>query len=182
MYRLNFYPLFVERRRREKRRLLGILVVSGVAGIEILCIAGLLIAGVLLGEQASGLRRDAARLTAVLQQRSRPADIDPAARAVLEARAARTDWSPKLAAIPDRIGPSMILDEIDIRGAANGSRGSMKLSGFLRSPGGGTDAVTRLVEGLRAERAISGDFPLVKIDALKDTEFQVSCADTGRAR
>ncbi len=178
MYRINFYPEFVERRLARRRRILRTTLVAGLVGLEGMFVAFLAVSGMLMRERTDAARQDAGRLAATLRTRSGPRPEIEDALALLQIRQQRIDWSPILAGLSNRIDPSLRLTEVTgrVSGKEHGAR--IELTGLLRAGSTSTLPVSRFLSALQADSAVARTFDEIKLGTLGQggsDRFRIVC-------
>jgi hypothetical protein len=178
MYRVNLYPEAAEHRRSTQRRLGRTLLVSILVGLEAVLLLLLGLSGILLREQAKNLQAEVDRLSTRAARAAQPDPLVEVARDLLAGRVSRVDWSPKLAALPGAIGPSLVLTEITAQMGEKGRPTRFELAGTVRPGASEMEPVTLFVESLRNERSLADDFPVIKLGTLEgggSSRFQIHC-------
>jgi len=179
MYRINLYPEYVERRHVARWRMGRTALVTAVLAFEFILVIALLITGLLLKEQADGLRVEIGRLSQRVDAASgqRP-EIDVAMR-MMQLRLGRIDWSPKLASVSQQIDWTLRLTELMGQTEGRGRRAGLELKGVIRTGGAEMQPVSLFMDAIRNDPRISVDFPVVKLGNLEgagSARFQVLCA------
>lgn len=178
MYRINLYPEAGERRRENHRRLGRTLLVGLVIGLEVVLLLLVGLSGLLLREQAFTLRAEVERLSARAARGSQPSPDLEVSRELLASRAARIDWSPKLAALKRAIAPSLLLTEVTAQVGEKGRPTRFELSGRIRAGEGEMEPVSGFLESLRKDPSLADDFPVIKLGTLEGggaSRFQIVC-------
>jgi Tfp pilus assembly protein PilN len=184
VYRINLYPEYVERRRVVRQRVGRTALVTVVVALELVLVVALVITGLLLREQAEGLRSDVASLRQQMNRASvqRP-EMDVALQ-MLEIRQGRIDWSPKLASLSQQINRSLRLMELTGQTQAKGRDQILEIAGMIRGGGSDMQPVSVFIDSLRADPRISADFPFVRLGNVGgdgSTRFQVLCGKSKEA-
>jgi hypothetical protein len=184
MYRINLHPEFAENRRSARQAAARTAFAVGLLGGEAILLVSFVVSGILLREQASTLRAALPRLRAQVSVGEAPnPDVD-LARMILQTRRERIDWSPKLAALSERLPPSLILREVRGETETRRSPGRCRIEGQIRSSGAGLEAVTVFLERLRLDSRFSADFPRIELGRIRGTEsdeFEIACETAGKA-
>ena len=183
MYRINLYPELAAIRLNRRRRLARAAFRATLAGLEIAIVGWLLVSGFLLQERISSLRAEIPRLTARVQDRSQPIPALRIARAMMQTRLARVDWAPKLAAMAERIDPSLELSKIAGQATARTTLTKLDITGRVRGGGRPLEDVAGFLAALKADPRLAGDFPSMNLGNLGGREadrFEIHCArETG---
>lgn len=178
MYRLNLFPEYAERRRRQKTRAaIGGLVVS-LLGLEVMLVGALLVSDRLLSDRAEALRRELPGLTARLQASARARPELDLALELVALRAKRVDWTPKLAAVGDQCALGMKLVELQGRNSSKRERPHFEINGESLDADGALTVVSAYLERLRGDARLTFDFPQVVLGNIRgggSGEFAVVC-------
>jgi hypothetical protein len=97
---------------------------------------------------------------------------------MLTIRGTRIDWSPKLAALGEGIGPSLLLDRIAGQMAAEKRSAQLELTGDVRGKSAELEDVSAFIEALRSDGRVSVDFPHIELGTLKgggEKSFRLTC-------
>jgi hypothetical protein len=177
MYRISLYPEFGEKRRQVKRRTLHTALFGILIGVETLLVGALVVSALLLGEQANVMREGYQRLASRVQGSGGPRPELAVAREMLFVRANRIDWSPKLAALSERIPPSLILKDVNGHSAAQRSAPQLEMTGEVHS-GVMLEQVSRFIQQLSEDPRMTTTFPSITLGTIGGggvEEFQVVC-------
>lgn len=150
-------------------------------GIEIVLVASFLVSGLLLREQAANQRATISRMSQQLRDEGVISPEVDIARQMLAVRQERIDWSPKLAALSERIDPSLILVRVSAFEEGREEGRLMEIEGTTRDETGLAD-VSRFVGALREDPRIVGDLPDVQLGNIRGAEggrFLVVCRQEG---
>jgi hypothetical protein len=178
MYRINLYPEAGERRREAGRRVGRTFLVGMLIGLEVVLLLLVGLSGFLLREQAFSLRAEVQRLGERAARVSHPSPELETSRELLAQRAARIDWSPKLAALKQAIVPSLLLTEVTAQVGEKGRPTRFELSGTVRAGEGEMEPVSGFLESLRSDRSLADDFPVIKLGNLEGggaSRFEIVC-------
>ncbi len=185
MYRINLYPEFLSQKREGQRRTVRTAVLSVVVGLEVFLVGAQALSGVLLGSRAASLRAEIARLTRRIEAGSRPLPGFHVAQAMARVRMGRVDWSPKLAALSDRLGPSLQLTRVTGSVGRKNLPARFEIEGTVRGGGRPLQDVSAFLAGLRADRRVTGEFPDINVGNIggrSADQFKVVCTPAGETQ
>ena len=178
MYRINVYPEY-ERKRRDRRSshvhgtLLGLLF-----GACLLLIGGLMLSAHLLQVRAEALRASTLRLTTLVETTAAARPEIQTAQSLLRLRKGRIDWSPKLAAVADQIGPTIQLTRVDGQFQTKGTPAVLRLTGAVAERTTQLEHISQFMTALAEDRRIAQELPSVQLGNLKGSEdgrFVITC-------
>ncbi|MFO7653330.1 MAG: hypothetical protein R6X25_05840 [Candidatus Krumholzibacteriia bacterium] len=179
MYRINLHPEYVAARRAGRHRTLLLGLAVALLGAEALLVGSLAVSARLLEDRAENVR---ASIERTRSQAAGPVEVAEGdvrlARAILQVRQARIDWSPQLAALSERIGPELVLETVKGTGPGPRRSASMQLEGRFRSGRESLTAVTEFVGSLREDERIAAVLPRCSIGEMLEGPrpgFTVSC-------
>ncbi len=178
MYRINLHPEFEAGKAATRQRAVLTGLAVALLGAEALLVGGLLLSASLLDERVEAAREATSRLEARLQERpALPARDLALGRAILQVRSGRIDWSPKLAAVGERIGPQLVLEELKGRAAGTRAGAELEMTGRFRSSGNDFEAADRFVGELRQDERFAGVFPRCDLQNVggRGSGFTVVC-------
>ena len=178
MYRINVYR---ERgdKERARRRQVGIAAGVGLlVGVELLLIGLLALSGNLLAERNEELRRSITQLNAQVDTSPPPPEVR-FARALVQAREERVDWTPLLHAVGRRTPDDVILSRIAM-GSKLGDGGTqgIDLEGQNTTEVNSMEALLRFMNALRADSTLAARFPTVSLagaDEERSQTFRIIC-------
>jgi hypothetical protein len=178
MYRISLYRDYFERRRQARAKASRTGLIAGLVGVGVLLVGILAVSTVLLREKADLIRSETKRLNDRLHVSTVPRPEIDLARQLLDLRANRVDWSPKLSCLSDRLDRSLLL--LDLTGQVSQKEQPSRLivTGLVRPGVDQMAVVARFMESLREDPRIKGDLPEVKLGGLEGTasgKFQVTC-------
>lgn len=177
-YGVNFYRERVARGARVRRGLLRGAGLGLVVGIEVVLLVGLVISGFEFRSQARSMRRE----VATLESQSRPyreSPALPAARALMQARLARTDWTPVLVAVAETTPRNVVLTRV--QGGVGKGRGELRgldIEGRLLGRTRDLSAVIAYMDSLRANPVMRERFPRIDLGKAKGgtgRNFRIVC-------
>ncbi len=181
MYRINLYPEYQHNRRLAKARTLTMGVLVILLGLEIMLVGVLLVSDRLLRERAALLRDDMPVLSARVQSLTHPRPELDLARELIAYRSGRIDWSPKLAALSEHCGSSLLFIEVQGRGRSQHEQPRLMIRGEARRHANSLEAVTEFMQRLRRDDRLRGEFDDIGLGNISDGEsgeFEVSCEQT----
>ncbi|MBM3285861.1 MAG: hypothetical protein FJY88_00700 [Candidatus Eisenbacteria bacterium] len=183
-YRLNFYRDYHLRRRLARRRTYWTAAVTVLIGIEVVIVGVLVLSSVLLGQQVDALRGEISRVSLRTQDLSVATPEAETARALLEIRRGRIDWSPKLTAVSSCIDRQLRLESLVGQVSEKGRPPRLVLGGVIRSGGDQAAPVSRFMEAMRRDPSIAADLPEVRLGAMDasdagESRFQIVCETRG---
>jgi hypothetical protein len=182
MYRINLHPEFASRKAASRRRALLTGLAAVLLGTEALLVGGVVLSARLLEERVEATRVAAAPLEARFQAANQlPAEDLALARAILGIRTGRIDWSPKLAAVGERIGPNLTLVELKGRNSGARADAELQMSGRFRSGASDLEGANRFVADLRGDDRFALAFPDCALENIggQRTGFTVICRPEG---
>ena len=184
MFRINFYPEYVQRRIDARRRTTQLVGLYGVIGVEAFVLVGLLLTGALLTKRANDIASSITRMSSVITPTETAAPAIEVARELVQLRETRIDWAPKLTAISKEIQPILLVNNIDGRAAAKKIPARLRIEGEVRDGNEPLENVSQFLEGLRRDASVSKDFSAIELGSLKgraSTEFELVCRTADRS-
>jgi Tfp pilus assembly protein PilN len=178
MYKINIYPEYAERVTNSKLRRVRSGTLMALVAVEVLVVSALLISGFLLAEQAQNANESVARLQEQIAAGPSQSDELAAARAMVSLRRNRLDWSPKLAALSSAIDPSLAMAKVSGEISPKKTH-RLVLDGRVKKGKPSMETVSGLLEALRGDERVSGDFEFVTLGNIRggdSEEFQVICS------
>ena len=162
-YRVNLYREREARGERLKKSLFRGTLLGIVVAVEVVLLGVLVISGFQFRERAETVRL----ATQGLEERSRPYEESgdlAAARALVQRRVERVDWSVLMAAVAERTPDNVVLSKVrggrqTGRGALNGVEIEGRISGRTRD----LSPVIAYVDSLRNEPALTRWFPRIDL-------------------
>jgi len=180
MYRINLYPEHATKRRAATQRMILTAALAGLLGVEALLAGALVVSAVLLSERTRSMEASIRELRIRVAAEVPPGAEVGTALELLQLRAARTLWAPKLVALSDCIDRSLILDEVRARVPSRGRAARLELGGVIHGGGSRVDQVSRFVGALRDEPRVAGEFPQINLETIEeDDRFLVTCSPAG---
>lgn len=180
MYKINLNKGYFERRRASRLRTFRTGALAVLLTVEVVLVFTLIVSSLLLGEQASSLRAEVGRLSALVdgEASASPAELMHMARQIIHIRNSRIDWSPKLASVSDVIDNKVRLVQVVGQVAQKNGPARLSLSGVTEGAGDEMEAVTDFMKTLRTSNSIASDFPNIRLEAIEGTRsgrFRVVC-------
>jgi hypothetical protein len=178
MYKISFYQEYHAKRAAGRRALLGFTLACLLLGVALLQAAALFVSGHLLGEQVQALQASLPRLSSAQVAESEAAPEVQIARELLQVRSQRLDWTPKLAALSERILPSLRILQLEGRPRQKDSPALLELTGEIRASSAQLEAVSAFIQALQEDPRLAEDFPVIKLGNLQEgpaSRFLVSC-------
>lgn len=177
MYRINLYREYFTKRRQGRRKAARTALLTGLVGLEVLLVGILVVSAALIREQCSSLRAEISHLSTRLGEESGPRPGLETARQILERRANRLIWSPKLACLSDRIDRALILQEV-VGQVSEKRPAELTVTGQVRTGSAQMEPVARFMEAMRSDARMKDPFSNIRLGTLEGTEsskFQIVC-------
>lgn len=178
MYRINLYPEYVFRRQQARSRTMRLAVQASLMGVVLLVIGSLSLSALLLHDKMSSCNQQITSQTELLMGTTEQRRALALADEVVALRNTRIDWSPKLAALSERIDPNLILVEFKGNIADRGQPARLEIWGEALKDEVQISVFSNFVEVLRDDERFVQDFPGLQLGGIKDgkrTRFQVIC-------
>jgi hypothetical protein len=158
---------------------MGVLVV--LLGFEIMLVGVLLVSDHLLRERTALLHDDMPALSARVQSLTHPRPELDLAQELIAYRSGRIDWSPKLAALSEHCGASLLFLEVQGRGRSRHEQPRLTIRGKAQRNANSLEAVTEFMQRLRRDDRFRGEFDDIGLGNIRDGEFgefEISCEQT----
>ena len=181
-YRVNLYREREARGERVRKGVLRGAALGIVVAAEVLLIGALVISGFQFRERAQSLRRTVESLESRIEPYREDAGL-PAARALLQNRVERVDWSVIMAALAENTPDNVVLTKV--RGGRETGRGGLNgLEIEGRITGGARDLspVIAYVDSLRSNPVLTARFSRIDLGEARGgtgQNFQVICRPSG---
>jgi hypothetical protein len=167
MYKISLYPEYHLKRRAAKAHLLRRVLLWSLVCVEGILLVSLLVSLTLLREQIRSLRAAIPQLEQQLQATSQPQPALDLAQEMLRIRSRRTEWAPALAALSERIVPSLRLRRVEGEATLAKNPARLECEGVIRQGGGQLEDVTRFITALRADPRMTGPFPTIRLGTIR---------------
>ena len=178
MYKINLYPEYAERRRQRQSRLALTAILTAAVGLEALLVFALGLSGRLLEERAAGLRSEVKLTRSAMESGGSPGAELEIAREMMQVRLQRADWSPKLAALSERMPDGLRLQEVSAHATGNAGGARMEIVGVVRAGTADMQAVSQLLGALTRDRRVASSLPEIKLGTLETGgtgRFRIIC-------
>jgi len=178
MYKISLYPEFHLKKQRAKLSLLRTTLLITLLGLELSLVGSLIMSAALLREQASNLEHVVASLTTYAQEVGQADAALDVAQAMLTIRGTRIDWSPKLAALGEKVGSDLLLEQVTGNIAGDRRPAQFELTGGAQGNAAQLEDVSAFIEALRSDSRVVVDFPKIKLGTLKgegEGNFHLTC-------
>lgn len=178
MYRINLHPEYAFRRRQARSRVWRLAVQASLMGMILLVIGSLSLSALLLHEKMSSYTSQISSQVEALEGTAEQQRVLALADEIVYLRSSRIDWSPKLAALSEKIDPNLLLVEFKGNIADRGQPARLEMWGEALKDEVQISVFSNFVEVLRDDERFVQDFPGLHLGGIKDgkrTRFQVIC-------
>ncbi len=179
MYKINLYPAGLQKRAERTGRIRRFAALTLVAGVQFVLLGLFVLSALSLREEAEANESLVESNQKTLNDRmlTEGRTTINQARAILDRRVERQNWTPILAELGTLIPDALILDRIEAS-TATGDQAGMTLYGHLRH-GSSMDPVLDLARKLSASAAYRGQFAEARVDRMdtsgENAKFSIVC-------